>query len=293
MTDFRLFLPQMRMGLDVLVERSQAAEAAGFGGIALMDHLAPPMAESQPMYEAMLTATWIAAHTETFGVGHLVLCDAMRHPAVLAREAVTLDHASGGRFELGIGWGSVPAELETFGIGDTAAPPRVRRLAESLDVMRALWTGEAVDFEGEFFQVTGGVQQPTPLSAIPLVIGGAGRRTMELVAKHADWWNLPIYALDKLDELRPSAGSAKVSIQQMVAFVPDESRRDEVTALATRRFGNHGEGLVIGGAAELVDHFGGLRERGVERFYVWFADFAAPETLDGFGAGVIGKLTTV
>ena len=64
-----------------------------------------------------------AAVTTTMNIGSLVLdCD-FRHPAVLARQAVTLDHASGGRFELGIGWGSVPEELETFGVFDTS--PRV------------------------------------------------------------------------------------------------------------------------------------------------------------------------
>ena len=179
--EFRIFLPQMRMGLDVLVERARAAEAAGFGGIALMDHLAPPMAEDQPMHEAMITATWLAAHTETLGVGHLVLCDSLRHPAVLAKEAVSIDHASGGRFELGIGWGSVPDELDTYGVGDTAASARVRRLAESLEVMTALWSGETVDFEGEFHRVKGGQQRPAPTAKIPLLIGGAG-------AGPWSWW---------------------------------------------------------------------------------------------------------
>ena len=62
--EFWLFLPQMRMSLDALLERALAAEAAGFGGIALMDHLAPPLAESQPMYEAMTLAMWLLARTE-------------------------------------------------------------------------------------------------------------------------------------------------------------------------------------------------------------------------------------
>ena len=89
----------------------------GFIGITGMDHLAPPLAESQPMYEAIVTNMWLAAHTERLRVGSLVLCDAFRHPAVLARQAVSIDHASGGRFELGIGWGSVPDELAMFGAG--------------------------------------------------------------------------------------------------------------------------------------------------------------------------------
>jgi alkanesulfonate monooxygenase SsuD/methylene tetrahydromethanopterin reductase-like flavin-dependent oxidoreductase (luciferase family) len=280
----------MRMDLDVLVDRAQAAEAAGFGGIALMDHLAPPAAEDQPMHEAMITATWLAAHTRALGVGHLVLCDSLRHPAVLAKEAVTIDHASGGRFELGIGWGSVPDELAAYGVGDTAAGPRVRRLAESLEVMTALWSGETVDFAGEFHRVKGGRQEPTPTVKIPLLIGGAGRRTLELVARYADWWNLPIYALDRLEELRPAAGGARVSVQQMVAFVPSEADRARVIELAERRFGVYGDGLVVGDARQLVDHFGALHDRGVERFYAWFSDFAVPETLAAFGADVIDTL---
>jgi alkanesulfonate monooxygenase SsuD/methylene tetrahydromethanopterin reductase-like flavin-dependent oxidoreductase (luciferase family) len=288
--EFHVFLPQMRMGLDLLVEKARAAEAAGFGGLALMDHLAPPMAEDQPMHEAMTTATWLAAHTQTLSVGHLVLCDSLRHPAVLAKQAVTIDHASGGRFELGIGWGSVPDELDAFGVGDSAPSARVRRLAESLEVMTALWSGDTVDFDGEFHRVKGGRQQPVPLAKIPLLIGGAGRKTLALVARYADWWNLPIYALERLEELRPSAGGARVSVQQMVAFVPDESQRDRVTELALRRFGVYGDGLVIGDAAQLVDHFAALHDRGVKRFYAWFSDFADPQTLAAFGADVIDIL---
>ena len=286
---FHLYLPQMRMTLDTMVERARAAEGAGFEGIGLMDHLAPPMALDQPMYEAMVTATWLAAHTSTLRIGHLVLCDAFRHPALLAREAVSVDHASRGRFELGIGWGSVPAEMETFGIGTTDAGQRVDRLAETLEVVKALWSGDMVDFSGRFHQIRAGAQRPTPLGDIPIVIGGAGPRTLELVAAHADWWNLPIYALDRLEELRPRAGKARTSVQQMVAWVPSEDRRAEVEAVAARRFPTW-DGLVVGTGPELVDHFRSLRDRGVERFYVWFTDFAPPATVTGFGAEVIAQL---
>src|SRR5690242_11003781 len=92
--EFHLFLPQMRLSFERLVATARAAETAGFRGMAGMDHLMPPGAESHPMYEAMVTNTWLAAHTERLVVGSLVLCDALRHPAVLAREAVSLDHAS-------------------------------------------------------------------------------------------------------------------------------------------------------------------------------------------------------
>jgi alkanesulfonate monooxygenase SsuD/methylene tetrahydromethanopterin reductase-like flavin-dependent oxidoreductase (luciferase family) len=285
--DFYLFLPQMRIPLPELAERARTAEQAGFRGIAGMDHLVPPLAEGFPMYEAMVTSTWLAAHTERLRVGSLVLCDSFRHPAMLAREAVTLDHASQGRFDLGIGWGSVTAEFETFGVGTTDPKSRVGRLKETLEIIKALWAGETVDYAGEHFTLKGARQAPLPLSTIPIVIGGAGRRTMELVAAHADWWNLHIGILDALERMRPLAGSARVSLQVQVAYVHSEESRQRTVETARRRFGPL---LVAGSAAELTDHFAALAAQGIERAYVWFCDFAPPDTIAAFGENVIAPL---
>ncbi len=288
--EVHLFLPQMRMPLDTLVARAQAAEAAGFAGVALMDHLAPPMAEDQPMWDAMVTATWLAAKTECMTIGHLVLCDAFRHPAVLAREAVALDHASGGRFELGIGWGSVPSELATYGVGSTEPRAQVDRLGETLMVVRALWSGERVDFDGEHHQLRGAQQRPTPLGRIPIVIGGAGPKTLALVREHADWWNLPVDKAHRLDELRPQVGDARASIQQMVTYAPDPATSAEVLATAERRFGGF-PGRVAGDSAAMVGLLRELEGRGIERAYLWFSDFAEEATLERFGADVLPEVS--
>jgi alkanesulfonate monooxygenase SsuD/methylene tetrahydromethanopterin reductase-like flavin-dependent oxidoreductase (luciferase family) len=285
--EFWVFLPQMRMTMDQLVARARAAEAAGFAGVASMDHLAPPGAEGSPMFEAMITSAWLASRTEHLRVGSLVLCDSFRHPAVLAREAVSIDHASGGRFELGIGWGSVVDEMRAFGIGSPEAKARLSRLRESLEIIKALWSGESLDYEGEYFHLQGAQQQPGPLGQIPIVIGGAGKGTMKLVAAHADWWNVHTHIADQLDEMRPFSGNARCSLQVQVAFVPPETPREEIEATARRRFGLT---PIVGSAAELVDYFGSLYGRGIERVYVWFCDFAAPETLSAFGDAVIGQL---
>lgn len=282
--EFYVYLPQMRMTLPNLVDRARAAERAGFRGMTGMDHMAPPLAEHTPMYEAMVTSTWLAARTEQLRLGSLVLCDTFRHPAVLAREAVTLDHASQGRFDLGIGSGSVPEELQAFDIGNTDGKVRVSRLKETLEIMKALWAGETVDYVGEHFTLKGARQAPAPLGRIPILIGGAGPKTMELVCAHADWWNIHVGLLDKLDAIRPLAGAARVSVYMRVAYVHSESTRPETTEITRRRFG---AGPLIGSAPELVDHFAALAGRGIERVYVWFCDFAPPETLSAFGEDVI------
>lgn len=286
--EFNLFLPQMRLSFDELVARARAAEAAGFIGMTGMDHLAPPLADEQPMFEAIVTTIWLAARTERIKLGSLVLCDAFRLPALLARQAVSIDHASGGRFELGIGWGSVRDEFTTFGVGSTEPRERVDRLRETLEVVRALWAGEVVDYDGRYHQLRGARQEPLPLGHIPIVIGGTGRKTLALVREFADWWNVHVGKLAEVDELRSEVGDARVSIQEMVAFVGRDGDRDAITSLAMRRFGFSGP--VIGTGAELVDHYGRLAEQGVERVYTWFCDFAPPDTLAEFGREVIAKM---
>jgi alkanesulfonate monooxygenase SsuD/methylene tetrahydromethanopterin reductase-like flavin-dependent oxidoreductase (luciferase family) len=288
---FHLFLPQMRMSHEAIVGRARAAESAGFEGIAFMDHLAPPMALEHDMWEAMALAAWVLAHTTELVASHLVLCDAFRHPSVLARQVTSLDHASGGRFELGIGWGSVPEELEIFGVGTAGAPARVSRLAETLDIMRGLWTGDVINHQGEHFTLVAAQQRPVPTRHIPITIGGTGPKTMGLVRKHADWWNVPVHQLDRLDEMRAQAGDARVSVQIPVCLISDEQERPAATEMVGRRFGRTpmGKNMAIGTAPELVEYFRGQRARGVDRFYVWFADFAPPETLQRFAA-VIAEL---
>lgn len=287
---FHLYLPQMRLSHEAITEKAITAEQVGFEGIGFMDHLAPPLAYDQPMWEAITTATWTLARTEQLRVGHLVLCDAFRHPAVLARQATSLAHASGDRFELGLGWGSVPAELETFGISTTQPRARVDRMGETLAVLRALWSGESFDHDGEYFTLTGARQQPIPTKPIPITIGGVGPRTLALVHEYADWWNIPVHELARLPELRDRAGEhARLSVQQMVAVVPDEAARAEVTALVRKRFGTTRffPNIVVGTAPELIEHFGHLSSLGVERSYAWFADFAPTSSLEAFAEVIV------
>jgi len=286
--EFWVYLPQMRMSFPTIVARARAAEAAGFDGVALMDHLAPPGLTSAGMYDAMTTAAAVAAATERLKVGHLVLCGSFRHPCVLAKEVVSLDHLSGGRFELGLGWGSVPGELERFGLAAEGARTRAARLGEGLDLLAALFTGEEVDYEGTFYTLRGARQSPRPLAGrVPVVIGGGGPKlTMPLVARYADWWNCPSYAFGRLQELRPLAGTARVSTQHPVGLAAGPGDVGRVAEVARRRFGSWG-GLITGTAERVAQELIGLAGSGVERFYLQFSDFAAPETLARFGAEVI------
>lgn len=291
--EFFLFLPAIRQPFERLVATARSAEAAGFAGMVGMDHLVPPAAEAQPMYEAMVVNTWLAAHTERLKIGSLVLCDALRHPALLARQAVSIDHASGGRFELGIGWGSYQPDFDSFGVAPFTPRERVARLRETLEVVKALWAGETVNYNGEFHQLENAAQAPGPLSKIPIVVGGAGPKTLAIVRDHADWWNLDIrhrnkYSGAEFQELRAQIGNARVSLQVMLAYVPSEEQRAEIAENARRRFSFAQP--EVGNGSELLEYFSGLQAQGVERVYLWFCDFAQPDTLCSFGKSVIEPL---
>ena len=280
MAEWYLFLPQVRLSAADIADRARHAEASGFDGIAFIDHLEAPGLADESIWEAMGIATWVAAKTERLRIGHLVLCDAFRHPAVLAKQAVTLSEASEGRFELGLGSGSWPSEFARFDVGQQDPRARVEQLGRHLEQIRQYW-GDGDHESGP------AAQAPRRSYPIPLVLGGSGPRMMELVRRYADWWNLPANQLDRLPKLAPVAGTARMSIQQMVGFVRSGSDPDTVREVSTRRFGNLGSGLVCGDADELVGHFGDLAAQRVERFYVWFADFAAPDSVHEFGESVI------
>ena len=285
---FGLFLPQLRMDFATILERTLAAEAAGFDSVWLMDHLAAPAATDQDTFEGWTLAAALAARTATIRIGHLVTCDPFRHPALLAKMAATLDVISDGRLELGIGWGSVAQELTTFGIGD--GPPRTRaaRLRESLEILDLMFIGERFDYDGEYFTLRGAIGRPLPaqIPRPPVHIGGAGPQlTMPIVRDHADWWNCPSYAIDRLDELVPQIGSARISAQHPVALALDAPSRTEVVATGERRFGAWG-GLIAGTSNEVADTLGAEAARGVEGFVIQLTDFGHPETIDHFMSAV-------
>ncbi|HMF81764.1 MAG TPA: LLM class flavin-dependent oxidoreductase [Acidimicrobiia bacterium] len=284
---FGLFLPQLRMSFDTILERTVAAEAAGFDSVWLMDHLVAPAAPQWDTFEGWTLAAGLATRTTRIRLGHLVTADPFRHPAVLAKMAATVDALSGGRLELGLGWGSVDAELRAFGIESRPAPERAARLRETIEILDRMFAGEPFDYSGAHYRLEGAIGRPVPTQAhIPVHIGGAGPKlTMPLVRDLADWWNCPSYAVDQLAELTPLAGDARVSVQHPVGLAAGDGDRDEVDAATRRRFGSWG-GVVTGNADEVTAALVADVKRGARGFVLQFHDFGSTETLERFMRGV-------
>jgi alkanesulfonate monooxygenase SsuD/methylene tetrahydromethanopterin reductase-like flavin-dependent oxidoreductase (luciferase family) len=280
------------MDFATIERRVLAAEAGGFHSAWFMDHLAPPAARHHDCLEAWTLISAVAVRTSSIRLGHLVGCDPFRHPAVLAKMAATVDVISGGRLELGLGWGSVEDELRSYGFGSQPARARAERLAETLEVIEALFTGEPVSYAGRYVELVDAIARPRPIAGrVPVHLGGAGRTlTLPLVAKYADWWNCPSYAVERLDELRPLAGPrVRVSAQHPVGLAPSRALRDDTVAQAQRRFGAWG-GVIAGTPDEVAGALNAERARGVELFVLQFSDFGTPETLDLFAREVMPAL---
>ena len=158
---------------------ARTAEATGYSTLLVADHLTD-------MYPPMLPFASAAEITSTLRFGTFVLNNDFHHPAWVAREAATLDALTGGRFELGMGAGHMKSEYDEVGLGFDAAGVRVRRLVESVDVVRRLLAGETVTHAGEHYRLDGHRCFPVPPSPVPLLIGGNGTHLLRLAAETAD-----------------------------------------------------------------------------------------------------------
>jgi len=159
------------------------------------DHFYPIFSDQTgPCFEGWTMLSFLAATTSRIRLGVLVTGNTHRHPAVLANMAATLDVASGGRLEIGLGAGWSEEEHAAYGLPLPPWPERFDRLEEACAVIDGLLTEERVTFNGTYYQLTDAMWEPKPLQRPrpPLVIGGKGeRRTLRIAARWADQWNFP------------------------------------------------------------------------------------------------------
>ena len=157
------------------------------------DHFYPlRTGPEEPTLEAWMCLAMLLARTERLRGGVMVTAIPFRHPAVLAKMAVTVDIASGGRLELGVGAGWFEAECAAYGIELGPIPERFDRLEEALQVVTALLTQPTTDHEGRYYRLQAARCEPKAAQAPhpPIVLGGKGeRRLLPLVARYADHWN--------------------------------------------------------------------------------------------------------
>ena len=179
------------MTWDKTVERWQLFERLGFESAWLCDHLIQPSRPEGPYFEAWSLLAGLAARTEKIRAGILVTCNTFRYPQVVAKMAVTVDHISNGRLEIGLGAGWYEPEHTMFGIPFPETKELVTRFTEAVRVIDLLTREDTSSFDGTYYQLRGArsrpssVQKPRP----PLLLGAFGPRMLKVVATYADTWN--------------------------------------------------------------------------------------------------------
>ncbi len=160
---------------------ARQAEDLGYATLYIPDHL-------DDQWAPFIALTVAAEATTTLRVGTLVLDNDFRHPVVLAKEAATMDVVTGGRFELGMGAGWLRTDYDESGIPMEPAAVRIAKLAESLEIMRAMWRDGKATFEGRYYQVREAKGTPAPVTPAgpPLVIGGGSKGILTLAGRFAD-----------------------------------------------------------------------------------------------------------
>lgn len=275
-------VPPERIGSE-LARTASRAEAAGFDSVWVWDHLVDPFSWEGPILEAWTAMGFIAAATRRVTVGTLVNGITYRHPAMLVKQATTLDVLSGGRAYLGVGAAWHSREHRAFGIPFPSLRTRFELLEETLQLADRAWRGERGPFEGRHIRLSEQIDVPAPLSRPRpriLVGGGGERRTLRLVARYADAAN---FGSD------PSSFRRKLGVlRRHCEAVGRPIDRIELTS-----------GLDVGDPADasrmaptelLVERIARMGEAGAHHLIFPLPNMVETDAIERFGAGVIEAL---
>ncbi|MFG2006007.1 TIGR03621 family F420-dependent LLM class oxidoreductase [Spirillospora sp. NPDC048911] len=268
--------------VDELTTTARRAEEFGYATLTLRDHfVAEPFGDQLAPLVALAAA---AGATRTLGLGTLVLSNDFRHPVMLAKEAATLDHVSGGRFELGVGAGWLRDEYERAGMPFDGAAVRVDRLEESLTILRSLLGGEKTSFTGEHYHVRDLTVFPAPARPTPLLVGAGSRRMLGIAGRYADTVGILPRALPngtisdemtermpdtiarKVEWVREAAAGRDVELSMLVSPVfGSDPRATAARQALLRGWGTSATDLVLGMPSQFVGPAEHMAEQMVAR----------------------------
>lgn len=217
-------------------------EDLGWESLWLPDHFVPTANPEGPMFEAWTLLSALATHTSTARIGVLVSSNTFRHPALLAKQAVTVDHVSNGRLELGIGAGWFVDEHEMFGLDFPRTKVLVEQYAEAVDLLDRYLRADQTTFDGEYYTLHHAWNRPAPVQKprMPLMLGAHGPRMIDIAAQYADTWNsrgTPEEMRDRNERMDEACRrhdrdprEIKRSMLYVVAQMPDEHPWDSTDA---------------------------------------------------------------
>lgn len=315
--DFRFGVQIGRLPVDGWREKVRHYEELGFSSILFPDHFGKQL-------EPLAAISAIAGATSKINVGALVFDVDYRHPVILAKAAATLDALSGGRFEFGFGAGWMESDYREAGMQYDPPGVRVSRMEEAIAVMKAMWTQDPANFEGEHYKITGiagageSVTKPHPR----LLIGGGGKRVLSIAGRHADIVGInpnmaagkvtgdsaadlsPARTLEKISWVRDAAETAGrdpdeielTALVFVVAILDDPSPVRTTLAASTGMTEDEVANcplFLTGPPSEIRDRLVERREQtGISYIVIQDMGNLPPGVLERFSAEIVGPLIT-
>ena len=285
---FGIHLIQQNITIAECRELWRWADTAGFNWFDVSDHFyESPMTEKRgPYLECLTCLAALACDTQHMRIGTVVLAMDYRHPSVLANALAAIDHLSDGRLERGFGAGWNEGEYRAYGIPFERIGRRLDVLEEGIQVIRALFEEPSANFDGRFFQLRDALCEPKPSQRhAPFWIGGNGeRRTLRLVAQHADGWNSPYTTPDQWQRLngvleqwceqeQRDPASIQRDVNLSFHLAATEAHRAAANAHFAEVFGASGDafrtrGAITGTPAEAIEQLAPYAEAGVDRINI-------------------------
>lgn len=261
----------------------KVADSTGFGWVSIWDHFYddPSPERMGTNLEAVAALGALAAETTNVRIGALAMCVGYRHPTVIANAAATIDHISGGRFELGLGAGWLEDEYRDYGIPFPPVGIRMDMLDEALNIVKDMLSKPKTTYKGWHFEVKNAICEPKPVRGhLPIwVCGGGERRTLHMAAKYGDGWNVPYispedYArkIEVLERWCDVEDRDPAQIERTIntgfymgtTAVMAERKRAAFDVAFGERAATQGPGMLFGTPGQVVDRIGEYVDAGAQ-----------------------------
>jgi alkanesulfonate monooxygenase SsuD/methylene tetrahydromethanopterin reductase-like flavin-dependent oxidoreductase (luciferase family) len=260
------------------VERWKLIESLGFDSVWLADHFTDPVNHLGHWFESWTLLASLAVMTKKIRIGTLVSSMPLRRPAVLARQALTIDHISNGRLELGLGTGASRDPVHNMlKIDDWVGLERVERFKDQIEVIDRLLRYSVSSYEGKFYRLNeatmnpGTIQKPRP----PLVIAAMGNTMLKIAAKYADTWN----SFGSEDWRAPAdkiLENTKRRVELIEKYCNEIGRNPKMIRRSLLFYSRHGRTIIDSkdNFREVINQY---KEIGINEFIIYFPFFDSPQ----------------
>ncbi len=313
---FGLFVPQgWKMDLvgiddptaqyEAMTDVARTSDAGQWDSVWVYDHFhTVPRPTMETTFECWTVSAMLARDTQRVRIGQMVGCNGYRNPALYAKIASTVDVASHGRLNAGIGAGWYQHEWRAYGYGFPEVPERMRMFREAVQIIHRMWTEDRPVFSGKHYTIDGPINEPksaVPGRKIPLWIGGGGEKvTLKLVTQYGDACNVgrdPEVCRHKLDVLKSHCEAEGRNYDEIIKsakadifLLRDGEDPEQATAHIRGRasFGDFARGKVVGTPEEVRAHVQALVDAGIDYVIVYMPGLAHDrEPIERFASDVI------